>query len=105
MERLAVATAATGRVQTSAAAATGRHWRHHGQREAVTLGVALAENLEPGDSLRGFVAMEKYDGFRATWEVASATPHFRTRHGKELHPPKAMAALLPVDVRLDGELW
>ena len=88
-------------------AATGRHWSHAGQRRSVALGLALAENYnaDVDRCLHGYVAMEKYDGFRASWEVAGETAHFRTRGGHRLEPPPAMAALLPADLRLDGELW
>jgi len=75
------------------------------QQDAINFGISLASNFSPGTDLRGFVAMEKFDGVRATWEVARDPPCFRTRRGNELTPPPSMLALLPRDLRLDGELW
>ena len=87
--------------------ATSVHWGHKRQATAVGLGIALASDYSKSgiDSLRGFVALEKYDGVRATWEVAGSKPHFRTRNGNEVTPPPSFAALMPTDMRLDGELW
>ena len=78
-------------------------WAHARRRSAVAHGLTLAEKYDPAidTDLRGFVAMEKYDGIRASWEGCS----FRTRSGGHLRPPPSLAALLPTDVRLDGELW
>lgn len=58
--------------------------------------------------LRGYVAMEKYDGIRAMWEGPRGG--FRTRGGDQANknlivPSASFARLLPSDLRLDGELW
>ena len=81
------------------------HFGARRQQDAINWGISLASNFSPGTDLRGFVAMEKFDGVRATWEVARDPPCFRTRRGNELTPPPSMLALLPRDLRLDGELW
>ena len=76
---------------------------------------ALALPWEPeSDDLRGFVAMEKYDGVRAMWEPpklggGGSGGGFRTRGGALDKPlkrfPPSIEALLPTDMRLDGEIW
>ena len=81
-------------------------WSHANQRprESVQcgLGFALAENYD-SDDLSGYVAMEKYDGIRFSWEPASRL--FRTRAGSFFQPPPSLLQLLPDDMRLDGEAW
>ena len=94
-------------------AATGKHWAHmrdyerDEQMKCMSLGISLAERYLPErDDLRGFVATEKFDGVRATWEVSLPnSPCFRTKSGKTYEPPDWFAAALPADMRLDGELW
>ena len=78
-------------------------WAHARQRDAVQRGFALAENYVAEDDLRGFLAMEKYDGIRASWEPAAG--NFRTRTGWSIQPAPSLLKLLPTDTRLDGELW
>jgi len=70
--------------------------------------VALAVNYEAEKDydLRGFVATEKVDGIRAVWTPDSPNGAiFAGRNGNVSRPPKSLAALLPADMRLDGEIW
>lgn len=77
-------------------------WKVAAQREAFANGVALAEHWRRGvDSLHGYVAMEKYDGYRALWDGRTLL----TRHGRTIPAPPSLTRLLPTDTRLDGELW
>ena len=65
---------------------------------------SLAAKWQPEtDNLRGFVAMEKYDGFRAIWDGKLQV--FVTRSSNHLKPAPSLAAVLPADMRLDGELF
>lgn len=76
------------------------------QREAERNGIALADKWQPSDCLIGYVAMEKYDGYRAIWNPAlDQRGYFTTRQGRHLTPPPSLAMLLPSDLVLDGELW
>ena len=85
-----------------------------GQREANALRhqVALASEYEASkDDARlageAWVATEKYDGIRAVWwPDGSDPPGFKGRNGNFINaPPPSLVALLPKDMRLDGELW
>ena len=84
------------------------YWSKIGPASARTRAyVAEATDWKESDDLRGFVAMEKYDGIRAEWQPLSPDgPQFMGRSGKWINPPpKSFAALLPTDLALDGELW
>ena len=68
--------------------------------------LAMWYDKEKHSDLKGYVAMEKYDGIRVMWEGTQNPPRFRTRSasGGGYKPPPSFAKLLP-KARLDGELW
>jgi len=85
-----------------------------GKREmnAMIHGLSLSSNYDPAtDDKRlahePWVATEKYDGVRAVWwPIGPDPPGFKHRSGNYAGPPHpALAALLPMDMVLDGELW
>ncbi|EOD34243.1 hypothetical protein EMIHUDRAFT_201923 [Emiliania huxleyi CCMP1516] len=84
-----------------------QRWKVEKAREERCGIFALAVALRPGvDNLRGFVAMEKFDGFRSLWDGTE----FRMRGiqggaERRVKPPPELASLLPTDLKLDGELW
>ncbi|EOD18490.1 hypothetical protein EMIHUDRAFT_196791 [Emiliania huxleyi CCMP1516] len=84
-----------------------QRWKVDKAREERCGIFALAVALRPGvDNLRGFVAMEKFDGFRSLWDGTV----FRMRGiqggaERRVKPPPELASLLPTDLKLDGELW
>ena len=81
--------------------------RSSSSRDTETTFALAIEWLPEKDDLRGYVAMEKYDGVRAMWEGGRGG--FRTRGGKPDKPlqhfPPSIEKLLPTDMRLDGEIW
>ena len=89
--------------------------RMHGwgqrERSALVHQCSLSEPYEARlDDVRlssaEWVATEKLDGCRAIWDPTHADgPGFRSRSGSHTVPPPSFAALLPLDMRLDGELW
>lgn len=86
----------------------GYAWSSQRQEQAVKLAVALAEDFdEARDSPHhGYVAMEKLDGIRAIWTPRHHSGAcFLTKNGKEITPPPSLAAQLPTDMKLDGEIW
>jgi DNA ligase-1 len=88
--------------------AQGDAWRRNHNQHAMDAGFALAEHWSTSRDLRGYVAVEKFDGFRALWLPAERC--FRTRGSANssdhrITPPASFAALLPTDTKLDGELW
>ena len=86
----------------------GYGWNNRRQEEAHKLAVALAEDFDEAKDSRhhGYVAMEKVDGIRAIWTPNRPNgPCFLTKNGHEIEALPALAAQLPTDMRLDGEIW
>ena len=101
------------RVKAPGRTGISSHMRDFGQREHNAL-VHQCSLAEPYEALLddrqlssdGWVATEKFDGCRAIWDPMHADgPGFRSRSGAHWVPPSCFAALLPQDMRLDGELW
>lgn len=86
----------------AARSASVPEWKIKTERCARQMGVALAETFRSGqDDLRGYLAMEKYDGYRALWNGTE----LHTRRGFLIPAPPSFTRLLPADTNLDGELW
>ena len=84
-------------------------WNRGGGSSArpTTYRTATAAWFDEDDNLAGFLAMEKFDGYRAVWWPSGheKSPCFLTRNGSPFKPPPSWNALLPKDMRLDGEIW
>lgn len=62
----------------------------------------LLQVLEPTHNVTGWLAQEKFDGFRAIWDGRTRTLY--SRFGRDFEAPELWTAAMP-DAVLDGELY